>query len=233
MSLPQKETIERETANWSKGSTGLVITKVALCNHIINTWKRELESWEDDISGLPDLLKDISKGKFAFVNEANSNTKKKIWEMKCGHPGCKKIFDRLRKYHGHESKKIVWNPVSEDPKSFLEKAQKVSKGKYVEYFNEKCYICKTINCPFERNRNGVPLFEEKIGGPIDEYYWQIANMFMYRGTERGRSLSKGPEDTDSSLIFKMMKNCKLFKLDDDENDEIYDDVCFVNFPLSF
>ena len=200
MSSSQKETTEREFVNWIKGSTGLVITKVAVCKNIINTWKSELESWEEDeILHLHYLLEDISKDEVAFVKERNSNTKKKIWKIKCECPLCKKVFDRLRKYHRHESKKIVWNPELSSNRSKL--YSEVEKFDYVEYFNEICYICKKRNCPFERNRNGVPLFEEKIAGPmdesidqcigqsIDEYYWKIASMFMYRGRERGRNLS--------------------------------------------
>jgi hypothetical protein len=54
-------------------------------------------------------------------------------------------------------------------------------------------------------------------------------MYMFCGNERHDIPNSDPENTDAASIFKMMRNCKLFKLKDESGDEVYDDVSlYVN-----
>lgn len=99
---------------------------------------------------------------------------------------------------------------------------------YVTRFAEICFICREDNCPFQRNRQGVPLFDDKLSGEIVNIYWPLANMYMFRGKEKNNFPNTGPEDTDAALIFKLMKNCKLFSIDEDDVDNgIYDELLEV------
>jgi hypothetical protein len=46
-------------------------------------------------------------------------------------------------------------------------------------------------------------------------------MFMLYGNEKHETSTENPSDTDVSLILKMLKNCTLFKIDEEE---LYDKV---------
>ncbi|XP_053388498.1 uncharacterized protein LOC128551628 [Mercenaria mercenaria] len=251
-----------ETVNWTKGCTGLTVTKIGLSKYIIDTWKAHLLTWkEKELSHLPEFFEDVDEG--SIIYQKGTGNKKGCWIIKCQCQSglCQKILDRLRDLHGHESRKIVWKTMPEeqsdqtasDKKKQLWQLTLPTAYPFVSEYCRVCSICKSIDCPFERHRNGVPLFDYTRSNSIDshflpftstsifqrrerivdEYYWKIANMFMFRGTERNEIPNTGPEDTDTALVFKMMKYCKLFSLDGDEaQDEVYDDLLEVrNFLM--
>jgi hypothetical protein len=228
------EKAEKETANWTKGATGLTITKNALTPAIIEILRKWITNFDAEIfNHLHEFLENILKLKETppkvdvkyIGSKGRSNNWKITGECPCGMRLCQKILNELCDKQVSNTINVVWRPTVKESKLNTLNASKTSK-KYTTFFAERCYICRELNCPFERNRKGVPLFDDELSDKIFNIYWPLANMYMFRGKDENKFPNTGPESTDTTLMFKLMKNCKLFNIDDkDVEHDIYDGVC--------
>ncbi|XP_060579976.1 uncharacterized protein LOC132736772 [Ruditapes philippinarum] len=225
----EKKKVEKERANWTKAISGLNITKCGLIISIHKSLKDFLCSFsKEQLDHLSEFFENIQNSHLEFVTEKGE--KKGSWKIakgKCESDLCQEILDLSWEKHVNKSKKVVWSPGKE--KSGLYNRNNVN-WRFASSFNEKCSVCLKINCPFERYRKGLALFDDKPQeNVVDKYYWQFANMYMFRGQEKNNFPNTRPEDTESALIFKLMKNCKLFSLDEENEIDnwIYDDLLEV------
>jgi hypothetical protein len=227
------EKADKEAANWTKALTGLTITKNGLTPAIINILETFLQSFTpEERRHLPKFLRNIMEEETSDVDVKHIkkiNDERCSWNITgdcpCGLHLCQNILDRLCKIQVNNSKNVVWRPKSEESKLHSRNAEKKTTQPYTGWFSEKCYICDDYDCPFERNRKGVPLFSDSRSQDIANDIWPLANMFMFRGKEKNNFPNTEPDDTDAALIFKLMKNCKLFSINEDDVDNgIYDDV---------
>ncbi|XP_060553151.1 uncharacterized protein LOC132714326, partial [Ruditapes philippinarum] len=163
---------------------------------------------------------------YMFIKE-NNGEKKGFWTITndfCKSGLCQTILDRLCMKHENKSNTVVWNPNS-NPTDLHNLIKKEKVRSNPQLASQKCSICPETGCPFELSRQGVSLIHDKQQhGNVDKFYWEIANMFMFRGNEKNNFPNTGPEDTDTALIFKLMKNCNLFSIDDNG---IYDELLDV------
>lgn len=233
--MSKKAEADKEAANWTKASTGLTITKNGLALAIITILDTfVLKFTREERGHLPIFLKNILEEETSNVNVEfikKRNDPRCSWKItgncQCRLRLCQNILDRLCNIQVNNSKNVVWRPKAEESKLHSHNADKTTR-KYVTCFAERCFICREDNCPFQRNRQGVPLFNDELSGEIVKIYWPLAIMYMFRGKEKNNFPNTGPEDTDAALIFKLMKNCNLFSINEDDVDNgIYDELLEV------
>ncbi|XP_060562365.1 uncharacterized protein LOC132721990 [Ruditapes philippinarum] len=220
---------EEEQANWTKGISGLTITKYGLLISITEILKNFLYSFSpEQIGHLSEFLDNARNSNLKFITEKGKT--RGSWEMEescCKSGLCQTILDMLCEKQANNLKNVVWSP--NDRTSVLHsRHKKMMTLPNTHFFNWS--IRGEFDCPYERVRRGIPLLDDTLQqGDVDTYYWQIAKMYMFRGKETNYDPNTGPEDTDVALIFKLMKNCKLFSLDEESNidNSIYDDLLEV------
>lgn len=217
--------VEEEAANWTKAISGLTITKNGLVYSINESLKNFLRSFSQQQQiHLSEFIDNTQNSFLEFkTRKGKVGGSWKIAEGRCKTGVCQTILDLLLDKHVNKSKRIVWSPSVNTSELYNRNKTKVK----ADFSDQICSVCGEMGCPYERNRRENAM-EIKLQEEVDKYYWQIANMYMFHGKETNNFPNTGPEDTDVALIFKLMKNCKLFSLDEgDEDNTIYDDLLEV------
>ncbi|XP_060561895.1 uncharacterized protein LOC132721591 [Ruditapes philippinarum] len=225
LAMSRKE--EEEAANWTKAISGLTITKKCLIVSTSRRLKKFLSSFsQEQLDHLSEFLNNTQNLTFKTVKGT------KMWKISpgcCESNLCQTILDMLWEKHVNKSNRVVWSPRIEKSVGYNQNKKKVTLSNTTVVY-EKCFVCGESNCPFASKQKYNPLFvDTEQNEDVDKFYWEIASMFMFRGNERNHFPNSGPEDTDAALIFKLMKNCRLFSLDMETgiDNGIYDDLLEV------
>lgn len=208
---------------WTKSVLCLQTAKEAFHNYVKNTLNRDISSWSDEErSSIEQFVNHVNNrtARFKYVEPSASKAKSVGWKCTCCEC-CEKVFKKLLlNQQIPRSRNIAWkcnrkvssvqerrpteaqNPPNRIIKGGVEYLfWRTDKGFYVEVRDNKNDHEFTKWNPKDQQTSQVKTFD---------YYWSMANVFMCKSADDIQCPC--PEETDISMFFNMMKNCKLFSL---------------------
>lgn len=229
------ESQKKQFSNWLQSVQALEETKKALHDNSLLCLKNELLTWEKDVrASIPTFLECVVKD--------NINHKRKKWVCECTHPFCSIILNRLLSIQQNPGFSIVWNSklcseITKKGYTFKCSSNKpdISSIRNTESTTGLWPFLKELFEQFlgwprsEEKDNEKADYENVFSGCKEEHIWSIANMFMQRGKAKLNIKNTGPDDTDASMFFRMMKNCKCFEIKDENH--LYDDILLCRDKL--
>jgi hypothetical protein len=242
------ETNKEKFSNWLQGVHALNLTKAAFHEYVMEEWKKEVLSWKKDIPNMkdsfPTFLKCVAKNRIKVEKVANNSKKKSKtgkWRCVCDHPEeCNKILDKILALQQKQEFNIVWTSnlcerqakknketmVNNEGANISENIPKASKEGLKSIWH---FLYDWVSTLGSQTESTAIEYNDIFDGCDQTHIWCIANMFMQHGKAKTNIANTGPGDTDASMFLKMMKNCKLFALENE--DFLYDEVSKYNILL--
>ncbi|XP_053389014.1 uncharacterized protein LOC128552041 [Mercenaria mercenaria] len=235
-----RETNRKKFSNWLQGVNSLNITKTALHDHVLETWKERLMSWDkSERDHIPSFLKCVASDKIKVIKCNNNNNKKekgadkRKWDCVCEHAICKTILEKILDLQQNPGFNIIWNSyICENLSTVdgqLEEEDETENIPRVETSSAWTLVYEWVVSKIIPKTHRKVRYKDIFDNCKQKHIWCIANMFMQHGKAKTNIANTGPQDTDPSMFFKMMKNCKLFEIENENY--IYDTVILCRDKL--
>ncbi|XP_053382985.1 uncharacterized protein LOC123539594 isoform X2 [Mercenaria mercenaria] len=231
-----QETNRKKFSNWLQCVNALKETKTALHDHVSETFKVELISWDLRIrSHIPQFLRCVAEDRIE-IRKTEAKLKgnaKSEWHCNCEHSDsdCNQILKKLLALQQNPGFNIVWKTeiceklAKKELQIEPDDDDKTDNIPTVETWNVWEFLKRLFDLiGFTSRKQDVEVikYEDIFDGCTQEHVWCIANMFMQRGKNKTNILNTGPGNTDASMFLKMMMNCKLFEIENENY--LYGDV---------
>ena len=243
----EPESNRKKFSNWLQGVHALNLSKTALHDHALETWKTEVFSWKKDFKNMKDdiltFFTCVSNNRIKVINVNDNNSpkqrsSKRKWECVCDHPDvCNKILDKVLALQQNPGFNIIWTSnlceaVSKETIKGAENVEEDDPSENIPRSSTEGMKSKSIwNFFLDWIKTGTSSkqstleYQDIFDGCNQAHIWCLANMFMQHGKAKTDIPNSGPVDTDASMFFTMMKNCKLFEIENENY--LYDEVSYT------